>query len=174
MSTPAPPSLVIMGVAGCGKSTLAGAIAEWLGGGEWLEGDLFHSDTSRRKMAEGQPLTDDDRASWLASLCEQLQQRPGVLLTCSALKRAYRDQLRRASPGLRFAFLDITKAEAARRVSARGSHFFAASLVDSQFATLEPPVGEAGVLHLDGTKPLAELANEVCGWLAPRQLQAPH
>jgi len=156
-----------MGVAGCGKSTLAAVLAERLGE-DWLEGDLFHSDTSRIKMAQGEPLTDADRASWLASLCQQLQQRTGVIVTCSALKRAYRDQLRQASPGLRFAFLDIAKAEANRRVSTRGSHFFAASLVDSQFQTLESPVGEAGVIHLDGTRPLDELASEVCGWLAQR------
>ena len=157
-----------MGVAGCGKSTLAAAIAERLGG-DWLEGDLFHSESSRRKMAEGEPLIDEDRASWLASLCQQLQQRPGVMVTCSALKRAYREELRQASPGLRFAFLDIDKAEASRRVASRGSHFFAASLVDSQFETLESPVGEASVIHLDGMKPLNELTAEVCDWLALRQ-----
>jgi gluconokinase len=166
-----PHSLVVMGVAGCGKSTLAAAIAKRLGD-DWIEGDLFHSDASRRKMAQGEPLTDQDRASWLASLCEQLQQRPGVMVTCSALKRVYREQLRQASPGLLFAFLDIDKAEARRRVTARGSHFFAASLVDSQFETLESPVGEPGVLHLDGLKPLAELAAELCDWLGQRQPQA--
>jgi gluconokinase len=165
-----PHSLVVMGVAGCGKSTLAAAIAERLGE-DWIEGDLFHSDASRRKMAQGTPLTDQDRASWLASLCEQLRQRPGVMLTCSALKRAYRDQLRQACAGLRFAFLDIDKGEASRRVSARGSHFFAPSLIDSQFETLESPVGEPGVLHLDGLKPLAELATEVCDWLGQHQPQ---
>jgi len=160
-----------MGVAGCGKSTLAAAIAKRLGS-DWLEGDLFHSDSSRRKMAAGEPLTDEDRTSWLASLCEQLRQRPGLMVTCSALKRAYREQLRRASPGLCFAFLDIDKAEASRRVITRGSHFFAASLVDSQFETLESPVGEAGVIHLDGIKPLDELAADVCDWLALRKPQA--
>lgn len=160
-----------MGVAGCGKSTLAAALAERLGD-DWLEGDLFHSDSSRRKMAQGEPLTDQDRASWLASLCEQLQQRPGLLVTCSALKRAYRDQLRQASPGLRFVFLDIDRAEASRRVSTRGSHFFAVSLIDSQFQTLETPVGEAGVIRLDGLKPIAELTAEVLDWLSQNQSQA--
>jgi len=166
MTSIAPASLVVMGVAGSGKTTLAMAVAQRLGR-DWLEGDLFHSDSNRRKMAQGEPLTDLDRKSWLASLCEQLRQRPaGTLVSCSALKRAYRDQLRGASPGLRFAFLDIDKGEASRRVSTRGSHFFAASLVDSQFETLESPVGEAGVLHLDGLKPLDELAAQVCRWLS--------
>lgn len=155
-----------MGVAGSGKSTLAAAIAARQGC-DWVEGDALHSEASRRKMARGEPLTDADRASWLASLCEQLRQRPGGIATCSALKRAYRDQLRQASPGLRFAFLDIDKAEAARRVRNRGGHFFAASLIDSQFDTLEPPVGEAGVLRLDALKPLPQLAADVCDWLQP-------
>ncbi|HEY1129293.1 MAG TPA: gluconokinase [Roseateles sp.] len=159
-----PASLVVMGVAGCGKSTLAAAVAARLGCA-WLEGDRFHSEASRRKMAEGVPLTDQDRAGWLASLCEQLRLRPGVLVTCSALKRIYRDQLRQASPGLRFAFLDIDKAEASRRVSARGSHFFAASLIDSQFETLESPVGEPGVLRVDALRPLGELETLVSDWL---------
>lgn len=166
MTPPVPASIVVMGVAGSGKSTLAAAVAGRLGRA-WLEGDEFHSPASRHKMARGEPLTDQDRASWLASLCGQLRQQPGVLVTCSALKRVYREQLRQASPGLRFAFLDIDKAEASRRVSTRGSHFFAASLIDSQFETLESPVGEPGVLRLDALRPLTALETDVCAWLKP-------
>lgn len=164
MTQPALASLVVMGVAGCGKSTLAAAAAERLAR-TWVEGDLLHTEASRDKMARGEPLTDEDRASWLASLCDKLRERPGVVVTCSALKRAYREQLRQASPGLRFAFLDITPDEAARRVRTRGGHFFAASLIDSQFDTLEPPVGEPGVLRLDATAPLATLTAQVCDWM---------
>lgn len=161
----APESLVFMGVAGSGKSTLGAAVAARLGR-VWLEGDDFHGEANRRKMAEGQPLTDADRAAWLAALCEQLRhQPPGAMAACSALKRAYRDQLRQASPGLRFAFLDIRKDEARRRVQTRGGHFFSASLMDSQFQTLESPVGEAGVLRLDALAPLSELQARVCDWL---------
>ena len=165
----APDSLVVMGVAGSGKSTLAAALAQRLGRA-WVEGDHFHSESSRQKMAQGLALNDDDRASWLASLCAQLQLHPGgVVVACSALKRSYRDQLRRASPGLRFAFLGIDKSDASRRVSTRGAHFFATSLVDSQFETLEPPVGEPGVLLLDALRPLAELQAEVGAWLQQAQ-----
>lgn len=165
MTPLAPESLVVMGVAGCGKSTLAAALALRLDRA-WVDGDQFHSEASRRKMAQGVALDDADRAGWLASLCAQLQQHPdGVLVACSALKRSYREQLRRASPGLRFAFLDIDKAEASRRVSTRGTHFFAASLIDSQFETLESPVGEPGVLRLDALRPLGELETQVCDWL---------
>ncbi|RZL30722.1 MAG: gluconokinase, partial [Rubrivivax sp.] len=151
-----------MGVAGCGKSTLGVAVARHTGR-DWLEGDDFHSESNRRKMAGGQPLTDEDRASWLAALSAQLAQRPGLFVACSALKRAYRDQLRQASPTLRFVFLDIEPAEATRRVSARGTHFFRASLIDSQFATLQSPVGETGVLRVDATRPLDELVDQVTG-----------
>ncbi|WP_241516816.1 gluconokinase [Roseateles puraquae] len=162
---PSPPSLVVMGVAGSGKSTLAALLATHLQR-PWLEGDAFHTEASRRKMAQGEPLTDGDRASWLASLCDRLRLEAGVILTCSALKRSYREQLRAAAPGLRFAFLDIDKAEADRRVRTRGGHFFSASLIDSQFDTLEPPRDEPGVLRLDALRPLSALQAEVAEWLA--------
>jgi len=164
MTSFVPDALVFMGVAGCGKSTLGEAVA-CRTGRDWLEGDDFHSESNRRKMADGQPLTDEDRASWLAALSAQLVQRPGLFAACSALKRAYRDQLRQASPGLRFVFLDIEPAEATRRVSVRRGHFFRASLIDSQFATLQTPVGEAGVLRVDATLPLDDLVEQVADWL---------
>lgn len=165
MTAPAPSSLVIMGVAGCGKSTLAAAVACQLAR-PWIEGDAFHSEASRRKMAAGQPLTDEDRRDWLAQLAEQLQRVPALVLTCSALKRRYREQLREASPGLRIAFLDIERDAARQRVAGRGGHFFAAALIDSQFDTLESPVGEPGVLRLDAQRPLAELTADVAAWMA--------
>lgn len=154
-----------MGVAGCGKSTVGAAIAaaERL---PLVEGDDFHSAASRAKMAGGVPLTDADRADWLVALGDQLAARPaGVVLTCSALKRAYRDQLRRAAPGLRFVFLEIPPEEAQRRVAGRDTHFFSAGLVASQFATLESPVGEEGVLRVDALEPLGALQRRVSLWL---------
>jgi len=158
-------SLIVMGVAGCGKSSLARAAAQALGL-PLIEGDDHHSAANRERMAQGIALTDADRKDWLDTLGRLLQAQPqGVVMTCSALKRAYREQLRAASPGLRFAFLDITPAAAARRVVARPGHFFAASLVDSQFATLESPVGEPGVLRLDAERPLTVLQEQVQHWL---------
>lgn len=161
-------SLVVMGVAGCGKSSLAKAVA--LGEGlPLIEGDDHHSAENRERMARGIALTDTDRQDWLATLGGLLRAHPGgAVLTCSALKRDYRQQLRAAAPGLRFAFLEITPAAAAARVAARAAtHFFAASLVDSQFATLQSPVGEAGVLRLDAEAPLDQLAQQVRLWLHP-------
>jgi gluconokinase len=159
-------SIVIMGVAGCGKSSLGVAVAQQLG---WpiVEGDDHHSPDSLSKMQKGIALTDADRAGWLAALGLQLRHYPGgLVLTCSALKRQYRDQLRKASPGLNFVYLDISREQAAARVAARAAaHFFSISLVDSQFATLEVPTGEAGVLRVDALMPLASLQAQVCGWL---------
>jgi gluconokinase len=154
-----------MGVAGCGKSTVGAAIAaaESI---PLVEGDDFHSAASRDKMARGIALNDDDRAAWLDVLGTKLASHTqGVVLTCSALKRAYRDRLRAAAPGLRFVFLAIDREAARERVGSRGAHFFSPHLVDSQFATLEPPVGEAGVLQVDALAPIAAIQGQVHAWL---------
>ena len=167
-------SLVIMGVSGCGKSSLGVAVAQALNC-PLIEGDDFHSAANIAKMKSGTPLTDADRETWLADLGEQLSgngkgKSSGTVLTCSALKLRYRNQLRAASPGLRFAFLDITPNEALLRVAARaGEHLFPASLVDSQFEALESPSGEDGVLTLDATQALPQLTQRVTDWLKSRQ-----
>ncbi len=163
-------SLVIMGVAGCGKSSLGAAVAEATGL-TLVEGDDFHSPASRAKMSQGIALIDADRDGWLTTLGGQLRAQPqGLVLTCSALKRAYRERLRQAAPGLRFVFLDIGREQAQARVAARAAqHFFSTSLVDSQFATLEDPSGEAGVLRVDALKPIERLQAEVTAWLNANQ-----
>ena len=158
-------SIVFMGVAGCGKSSLAAAVAQ-AEGLPLVEGDDFHSAGNRDKMARGVALTDADRDAWLDTLEDQLRQAPaGIALTCSALKRIYRERLRRAAPGLRFVFLDLDRDAALARVAGRSAHFFSASLVDSQFATLESPIGEPGVLRVDATAAPAQLQAEVSAWL---------
>lgn len=164
-------SIVIMGVAGCGKSSLGAAAAQALAL-PLIEGDDFHSAASRQKMSQGVALTDADRAGWLDRLAEQLARQPrGVVLTCSALKMAYRDRLRAQSPGLRFAFLRIDRDAAQARVGGRGeAHFFSSSLVDSQFAILQDPGDEPGVLTLDATAPLAQLTTQVVAWMKRKEL----
>ena len=159
-------SLVIMGVAGCGKSSLGAAVARATGL-VLVEGDDFHSLVSRAKMSQGIALNDADRDGWLTTLGEQLRSHPeGLVLTCSALKRAYRERLRQAAPGLRFVFLDIGREQAQARVAARAAqHFFSTSLVDSQFATLEDPTGEAGVLRVDALESLDSLQLDVTAWI---------
>ena len=157
-------SLVVMGVSGCGKSSLAAAVAAALG---WplVEGDDHHPPENIAKMRAGQALADADRAGWLAVLGQELAARPaGVVLTCSALKRAYRDQLRAAAPGLRFAHLALSREAALARLQQRPDHFFPPHLVDSQFAALEDPAGEPGVLTLDATLAPTALRQAVLDW----------
>ncbi|MFO6419847.1 gluconokinase [Hylemonella sp. W303a] len=160
----APQHLVVMGVAGCGKSSLAQAVARHMG---WRlhEGDDYHSAENVRKMRAGIALTDADRAGWLARLGELLAAESDVVLTCSALRRAYRDRLRAAAPDLRFAFMGLDQDAARQRVAARPGHIFPVSLVASQFQTLEDPRGEPGVLALDALQPLDQLCQQVCDWL---------
>ncbi|MET0311332.1 MAG: gluconokinase [Burkholderiaceae bacterium] len=157
--------LVVMGVAGCGKSEAGGRIAGRLRL-PLVEGDHFHPQRNIDKMKVGIALDDADRADWLLTLAAELGGMPqGAVLTCSALKKAYRDTLRRGVPGLRFVHLAITQAESLRRVGARPGHFYPPSLVASQFEALQDPAGEEGVLVVDGTKGLDEIACEVAGWI---------
>ncbi|MFG1376324.1 gluconokinase [Xanthobacter autotrophicus] len=160
-------ALVVMGVSGCGKSSVGGAVAE-LAGARLIEGDSFHPAGNIAKMSAGVPLDDDDRAGWLARLGDEMGRSIGAgatpVLTCSALKLKYRDALRAAVPGLGFVFLDLTREMAARRVAERPGHFMPASLIDSQFAALERPSAEALTLTLDATLPLSEMADQVLAW----------
>jgi gluconokinase len=157
--------VVIMGVAGCGKSEVGRRLAQALSL-PMIEGDEFHPASNIEKMRQGLPLTDEDRAGWLEQLGHELARYPGgAVLACSALKRAYRDHLRRFSPGLRFVHLRITPEQALQRVSARHGHFYPPSLVASQFQTLEDPSGESLVLTVDGALPLEQVVQEALGWL---------
>ena len=130
-------ALVIMGVAGCGKSSVSQALCH-LNGATPIEGDAFHPAANIEKMSAGIPLTDEDRSGWLDSLCDELRtaiargQRP--VLTCSALKLRYRERLRAAVDGLGFVFLELTPQVAADRVAHRPGHFMPKTLIDSQFA----------------------------------------
>jgi gluconokinase len=162
-----PRAIVVMGVSGSGKSTVAQALAQTL---EWrfIEGDSFHSAGNHAKMQAGIPLTDADRVSWLDALGAQLAlyENEGVLLSCSALKRQYRQRLRGCVPGLRFIWLDVDRDMAAARVAARGAaHFFPATLIDSQFLALEPPAGEPGLLRIAGDIPLPDIIRTAMHWL---------
>lgn len=158
-------SLVVMGVSGCGKSRVGAAIAQRLGL-PLVEGDEFHSVENRALMGRGVPLTDAHRADWLRRLGHELARRPGgAVLTCSALKAGYRDLLRAASPGLRFAWLDLDPASALARVAQRPAHFFPAGLVATQFDALEPPLHEPGVLRVDALCAPDAIAERVAAWM---------
>ncbi|VFR79544.1 Gluconokinase [plant metagenome] len=165
-----PTAIVVMGVSGCGKSSVGEACSKALG---WalLEGDAYHSPESIAKMRDGIALTDADRACWLLRLSDLLRQRQpgeGVVLTCSALRRKYRDSLRAGHAQLGFVFLALDYHDALARVRERPGHFFSPTLVADQFATLESPAGEPGVLVLDARLPLDTLVAAVLDWLAPQ------
>jgi gluconokinase len=136
---------VVMGVAGSGKSTIGSALARALGV-DFVEGDEYHPAQNVEKMASGIPLTDDDRAGWLRALAERIREAKhtdtGLVLTCSALKRSYRDVLRAEAPELRFVFLKGPRALIAERFAGRRGHFMPQSLLESQLATLEEPSPE--------------------------------
>ncbi|MBB3897028.1 gluconokinase [Roseococcus suduntuyensis] len=147
--------VVVMGVSGSGKSSFGAALAEALSL-PFADADAFHPAGNIAKMQAGIPLTDADRWPWLDALGAWLAAQPGVV-ACSALRRAYRDRLREAAPGLRLIYLEGAPDLIAARQAARPGHFMPASLMDSQFATLEPPGADESPLVLDVTEPLESL-----------------
>jgi gluconokinase len=160
--------LVVMGVAGCGKSAVGQLVAAQLGLA-LIEGDDFHPPENVLKMQQGLALTDHDRAGWLQTLGQRLAEpRGGAVLTCSALKAAYRDLLRQAAGPVSFLHLAITPALAVSRVRQRAGHFYPPSLVESQFEALQDPSAEPGVLTLAVDAPAAVLADKAVAWLARR------
>jgi gluconokinase len=157
-----PAVLVLMGVSGCGKSTVAGLLADRLG---WPleEGDALHPPANVAKMAAGHPLTDDDRWPWLALVARWIRDRvaagePGIV-TCSALRRAYRDRLR--DPHVVFVYLHGSRRLIAERLAARHGHFMPPALLDSQFATLEPPGPDEQAITVEIADPAARQADVV-------------
>ena len=163
------PAIVVMGVSGCGKSSVGQAIADDIHG-RLIEGDAYHPAENIRKMSAGKPLDDNDRRGWLERLADLLaegaahQKMP--VLACSALKKSYRDILRSRVSGVAFVFLDLPHDVARKRVSSRPDHFMPASLIDSQFDTLEKPDMEALVFVVDATLPVATIAQNAALWLA--------
>jgi len=136
------PNLVFMGVSGCGKSTVAEMYAQRTGA-TLVEADVFHPPANVAKMSSGVPLTDEDRAGWLSAMADRLAagkaRREPMVVTCSALKKAYRDRLRQGDPDLFFIFLDGSQELLQARLDARKGHFMPPGLLGSQLATLERP-----------------------------------
>jgi gluconokinase len=156
------PVLVIMGVSGSGKSTVAGILAGQLGW-DLEEGDDLHPAANVAKMSDGIPLTDEDRWPWLDKVAEWITEHtaariPGII-TCSALKRVYRDRMR----GDHVVFVHLTgdKDTLDRRITARQDHFMPPALLDTQIATLEPPGADENVLEVALDRKPAEQSAEV-------------
>ena len=148
-----PHAIIVMGVSGCGKSSIGLKISDALGM-QFIEGDQLHPASNVEKMSKGIPLTDDDRMPWLdligQTMKASLDRGQGVIVSCSALKRIYRDRLRKAVNGkLCFVYLSGSKELLTKRMGERKGHFMPASLLESQLATLEVPTGELGVVTVD-------------------------
>ncbi|MFI7018086.1 gluconokinase [Streptomyces sp. NPDC050164] len=142
-----PHVVVVMGVAGTGKTTIGPLLAARLGV-PYAEGDDFHPQANIDRMSAGTPLTDEDRGPWLDAIGAWAHGRAGLggVVSCSALKRSYRDRLRAAAPGVVFVHLTGDRALIEDRMSHRQGHFMPTALLDSQFATLQPlQADEAGV-----------------------------
>jgi gluconokinase len=145
------PAIMVMGVSGCGKSTIGAGLAQAIGG-VFLDGDDFHPPENVDRMAAGQPLTDAMRWPWLDRLAEAVQAARADQVTvfaCSALKSSYRDHLRAAIPGLKIAYLDAPREVVAARLATRQGHYMPASLLDSQYQTLEIPRRPTVAVRID-------------------------
>jgi gluconokinase len=156
----AAPTVVIMGVSGCGKTTLGRALAE-ARGAEFIDADDLHPQENVARMAAGEPLDDEARGPWLDAVAVAIvaRTRTGaeVVVACSALRRRYRDRLREAGP-MQFVLLDVPEALLHDRMAARPGHFMPSSLLTDQLATLERPgPDEPDAMVVDGTVPLTSL-----------------
>ena len=148
-----PTCLIVMGVAGAGKTTLALALAERLGWG-FLDADRLHPQANVAKMRAGLPLDDADRAPWLTAVAEWIDAQDGAsVVACSALKRAYRTRLVEGRPQARVVYLDASPELIAARVTQRADHYFPASLIASQFEALEPPAPDEHAIVVDIADP---------------------
>ena len=158
------PAVVVMGVSGCGKSTVAARLAQEL---RWdlAEADTFHSAANVSKMSSGTPLTDEDRWPWLDAIAawieaKRAEGRP-CIVACSALKRRYRERLAGGNPDLRFVFLAGTYDMVAGRLAGRSGHYMPLSLLQSQFDALEPPGPEENPIVVSIRLPVEEIVREV-------------
>lgn len=163
--------VVVMGVSGCGKSTVAEGVSTAMGL-PFAEADLFHPAENVAKMRAGNPLTDADRWPWLAALsawmAAQAAEGRSTVMACSALRRAHRDVLRCGPPEVQFVHLDGPVELVAARMSARPGHFMPASLLASQVATLEPLEADEHGVVLDLRHDPETLVGEAVAWLSAR------
>lgn len=161
-----PLRLVLMGVAGSGKTSVGLALGPVLRA-VYLDGDDLHSPANIAKMSAGIPLTDADRAPWLAQVGDVLAAPGRRIVGCSALKRSYRDIIRaHAGAPVTFVYLSGSREVIAARMAQRQGHFMPETLLDSQFAALEPPGPDEDALAVDITCPLPDLVSEIAARLA--------
>ncbi|HEV2098380.1 MAG TPA: gluconokinase [Stellaceae bacterium] len=159
-----PPVAVVMGVAGAGKTTVGERLAARLNW-DFMEGDRLHPPENVEKMRSGHPLTDVDRAPWLAAITAAIDlwraRGASGVITCSALKREYRRQIIGDRRGVRLVYLEGSPALIAARLARRHNHFMPASLLDSQFAALEPPGPDENPITIPIDQPLDEIVGQI-------------
>ncbi len=158
--------IIVMGVSGSGKSTVGEKLAEALAL-PFLEGDSLHPQSNVDKMASGIPLQDDDRWPWLDKIGESLRTAgEGLIVSCSSLKKSYRDRLRSAVGGkLAFVFLDGSFEVLHEHMGQRTGHFMPVTMLESQLATLESPIGEPLVFRADVADPVEQIIAESLAWI---------
>jgi gluconokinase len=160
-----PIAIVVMGVSGCGKSTVGQRLARQLGA-TFLDADDFHPPSNVERMRAGIALTDAERAPWLDALAVRLAAAgaagEAIVLACSALKRSYRDALRRGAPALTLVHLTGSPALLADRITARPGHYMPPTLLPSQLATLEPPGADEHAITFDVAAATDDLVAEIC------------
>ena len=158
--TPAIQHIVVMGVSGCGKTTIGALVAHELGL-PFVDGDSLHPVANIAKMAAGTPLNDDDRAPWLQIVGEELAgSAKGLVVACSALKRSYRDTIRAQAPDTVFLHLDGSREVLGSRLEGRSGHFMPTALLDSQLATLEPLEADERAVVIDISAPVPALVSD--------------
>lgn len=156
--------IVVMGVTGCGKTTVGIALAEALGI-EFIDSDVLHSEANKKKMSSGTPLTDSDREPWLQEVSKALQSHESVVVACSALKRSYRSTILAGAPTTLFIHLGGSQELIFARLSERSHHFMPIGLLDSQFQTLEPLDHTETGKVFEISKPVDQIVDEAISWI---------
>jgi gluconokinase len=170
----APCALIVMGVSGSGKSTIAAELAKQL---SWTfeDGDRFHPASNVAKMSAGHPLTDEDRWPWLQAIADEIDRvckaDGHVVIACSALKRAYRNILVHGRDDVRIVFLEGSQALIADRLAQRKNHFMPPGLLDSQFKALEPPQADEHPFTVSIDAPVETIVNNIVAQVATQSTE---
>ena len=156
--------IVLMGVTGCGKSTVGAALAEKLGV-TFIDSDALHSESNKKKMSSGTPLNDSDRQPWLQAVAETLRSNESIVVACSALKKSYREKILVGAPTTQFIHLVGSQELISARLNERSHEFMPIELLESQFQTLEPLEQSERGKVIEISQSIEEIVDEITSWL---------